>query len=67
MTPVTRLLEAKLAHERDGPSLDATALVHEADSKFDGRGHPGKRKRPRYFQVEPGVFSFGESFVPTPR
>ncbi len=40
-----RLAAAKLAHERDGHSLDATALVHEAylklvgDQKFDGRGH----------------------------
>jgi RNA polymerase sigma factor (TIGR02999 family) len=40
-----RLAAAKLAHERPGQTLDATALVHEAylrlvgDQAFDGRGH----------------------------
>lgn len=40
-----KLAAAKLAKERDGHSLDATALVHEAylklvgDQKFEGRGH----------------------------
>jgi RNA polymerase sigma factor (TIGR02999 family) len=40
-----RLAGAKLAHEKPGQTLDATALVHEAylrlvgDRPFDGRGH----------------------------
>jgi RNA polymerase sigma factor (TIGR02999 family) len=40
-----RLAAAKLAHEKVGQTLDATALVHEAylrlvgDQQFDGRGH----------------------------
>lgn len=40
-----RLAAAKLAHEKPGQTLDATALVHEAylrlvgDQAFDGRGH----------------------------
>lgn len=40
-----KLAAAKLAHERPGQTLDATALVHEAylrlvgEQKFDGRGH----------------------------
>src|SRR5579871_2389660 len=40
-----RLAAAKLAHEKPGQTLDATALVHEAylrlvgDQQFDGRGH----------------------------
>jgi RNA polymerase sigma factor (TIGR02999 family) len=40
-----RLAAAKLAHEKPGQTLDATALVHEAylrllgDRQFDGRGH----------------------------
>ena len=40
-----KLAAAKLARERDGHSLDATALVHEAylklvgDQEFEGRGH----------------------------
>jgi RNA polymerase sigma factor (TIGR02999 family) len=40
-----KLAAARLAHERPGQTLDATALVHEAylrlvgDQQFDGRGH----------------------------
>jgi RNA polymerase sigma factor (TIGR02999 family) len=40
-----RLAAAKLAQEKPGQTLDATALVHEAylrlvgDQQFDGRGH----------------------------
>jgi RNA polymerase sigma factor (TIGR02999 family) len=40
-----QLAAAKLAHEKPGQTLDATALVHEAylrlvgDQQFDGRGH----------------------------
>src|SRR6266851_505947 len=40
-----KLAAAKLAQERAGQTLDATALVHEAylrlvgDQQFDGRGH----------------------------
>src|SRR3954454_14250967 len=40
-----KLAAAKLARERAGQTLDATALVHEAylrlvgDQQFDGRGH----------------------------
>ena len=43
-----RLAAQKLAHEKPGQTLDATALVHEAylrlaggdgQSHFDGRGH----------------------------
>ncbi len=40
-----KLAAAKLAQERSGQTLDATALVHEAylrlvgDQQFDGRGH----------------------------
>jgi RNA polymerase sigma factor (TIGR02999 family) len=40
-----KLAAAKLAHEKPGQTLDATALVHEAylrlvgDGQFDGRGH----------------------------
>lgn len=40
-----KLAAARLAQERPGQTLDATALVHEAylrlvgDQKFDGRGH----------------------------
>jgi RNA polymerase sigma factor (TIGR02999 family) len=40
-----KLAAAKLAKERPGQTLDATALVHEAylrlvgDQQFDGRGH----------------------------
>jgi RNA polymerase sigma factor (TIGR02999 family) len=40
-----KLAAAKLAHEKPGQTLDATALVHEAflrlvgDQRFDGRGH----------------------------
>jgi RNA polymerase sigma factor (TIGR02999 family) len=40
-----KLAAAKLAHEKAGQTLDATALVHEAylrlvgDQRFDGRGH----------------------------
>src|SRR5215218_1256653 len=39
------LAAAKLAHEKPGQTLNATALVHEAylrligDQQFDGRGH----------------------------
>ena len=40
-----KLAAAKLAHEKPGQTLDATALVHEAylrlvgEQQFDGRGH----------------------------
>jgi RNA polymerase sigma factor (TIGR02999 family) len=40
-----RLAAAKLAHEKPGQTLNATALVHEAylrlvgEQQFDGRGH----------------------------
>jgi RNA polymerase sigma factor (TIGR02999 family) len=40
-----KLAAGKLAHEKPGQTLDATALVHEAylrlvgDQQFDGRGH----------------------------
>ena len=40
-----KLAALKLAHEKSGQTLDATALVHEAylrlvgDQRFDGRGH----------------------------
>ena len=40
-----KLAAAKLAHEKPGQTLNATALVHEAylrlvgDQQFDGRGH----------------------------
>lgn len=40
-----KLAAVKLAHEKPGQTLDATALVHEAylrlvgDQAFDGRGH----------------------------
>src|SRR2546426_1367596 len=40
-----RLAATKLANEKPGQTLDATALVHEAflklvgDQRFDGRGH----------------------------
>src|ERR1700756_3259472 len=40
-----RLAAARMAHEKPGQTLDATALVHEAylrlvgDQHFDGRGH----------------------------
>jgi RNA polymerase sigma factor (TIGR02999 family) len=40
-----KLAAAKMAHEKQGQTLDATALVHEAylrlvgDQQFDGRGH----------------------------
>jgi RNA polymerase sigma factor (TIGR02999 family) len=40
-----KLAAAKMAHEKPGQTLDATALVHEAylrlvgDQQFDGRGH----------------------------
>lgn len=44
-TELRRLASAKLAHEKPGQTLNATALVHEAylrlvgDRQFDGRGH----------------------------
>jgi RNA polymerase sigma factor (TIGR02999 family) len=40
-----KLAAARMAHEKPGQTLDATALVHEAylrlvgDQQFDGRGH----------------------------
>src|SRR3974377_1768808 len=40
-----KLAAQKLAHEKPGQTLDATALVHEAylrlvgDQEFEGRGH----------------------------
>src|SRR5918995_5489205 len=40
-----KLAAAKMAREKPGQTLDATALVHEAylrlvgDQRFDGRGH----------------------------
>jgi RNA polymerase sigma factor (TIGR02999 family) len=40
-----KLAAVKMAHEKSGQTLDATALVHEAylrlvgDQQFDGRGH----------------------------
>ena len=51
-TPLLKLAAARLAQERAGQTLDATALVHEAylrllaspgrepqEVRFDGRGH----------------------------
>src|SRR5215210_5000982 len=44
-TELRQLAAAKLAHEKPGHTLDATALVHEAflrlvgDQQFDHRGH----------------------------
>jgi RNA polymerase sigma factor (TIGR02999 family) len=36
-----KLAAAKLAHERPGQTLQATALVHEAYLRLVGDGHPG--------------------------
>src|SRR5829696_2269971 len=44
-TELRKLAAARLAGEKPGQTLDATALVHEAylrlvgDQRFDGRGH----------------------------
>jgi RNA polymerase sigma factor (TIGR02999 family) len=44
-TELRKLAAVKLANEKSGQTLDATALVHEAylrlvgDQQFDGRGH----------------------------
>jgi RNA polymerase sigma factor (TIGR02999 family) len=44
-----RLAASKLAHEKPGQTLDATALVHEAYLRLAGGGDPGWDGRRRFF------------------
>jgi RNA polymerase sigma factor (TIGR02999 family) len=39
------LAAAKMANERPGQTLQATALVHEAWLRLDGEGHPWKNRK----------------------